>query len=458
MRVIMIAARNVSRQRRRAMLLGGAVAVGAFVMLLVDSATNGMATCLRANATAANAGVLYIAGSQWRDNGTAAKRLGDEALVRAAIADTGLEVRQYVRKTGAEATLVFGSRSVRLALVGIPWEGASSALGKVQLSSGSLEGMKSDSGLLIPESTAKRLGVRVGESLIVKAPTVTGQLNVLDFIVSGLISDSGSGMFQAGYARIERVNELVNIGPGESQQLNLYLGGGTLPGASLDRAARVLLAAMRERGALVEDRSAALADPMSAMRGGAASEGSGRASPPGMSFVFGTKRLDPWTGTKYSITTLDDVASQFMMPIATIKGIGYAVFVALLAICMVGVVNTFRMVLLERTREIGTMRAMGVRARDVRRLFLAEAVMMTGGGSLAGIAASLALMPLVSLFRSSNAGMYSMFMIDGHLLFKPTLSGTLACVILVVLSGTLAAFFPARQAAALQPAVALRSI
>ena len=67
-------------------------------------------------------------------------------------------------------------------------------------------------------------------------------------------------------------------------------------------------------------------------------------------------------------------------------------------------------------------------------------------------------MPIVSLFRMANPGVFAMFLTEGHLLFKPSLSGTLTCVILVILSGSLAALFPARQAAALQPAVALRSI
>jgi putative ABC transport system permease protein len=467
MKVIQIAARNVARQKRRALLLGGAVALGAGVMLLVDSLTNGMAASLRANVTAANAGVLYISGSEWQENGTALKRLEDDSIIKAALVDAGLRVRQFVRKTGAEGTLVFGSKSTRLAIVGIPWEGASSALGSLELSSGSLDGMKQEAGMVIPRSVADRLGVKAGESILVKAATVTGQLNVLDFTVAAVISDSGASMFSAGYARIERVNELVNLKRDESQQLNLYLDeGAALPvgpraatgsgmtGTYLDRAAAALIPALRARGALVRDRAVASTDPMSAIRGG---DGAGD-GPPGMTFAFGNKRLEPWKGTKYSVATLDDVASELMTPITTIKGIGYAVFAALLAICMVGVINTFRMVLLERTREIGTMRAMGVRAREVERLFLAEAVMMTGGGALAGMAASFVIMPIVSLFRMANSGMLSMFLTEGHLIFRPSLSGTLICVFLVILSGSLAALFPARQAAALQPAVALRSI
>ena len=452
MRVLGIAARNVARQRRRAMLLGGAVALGAFVMLLVDSLTNGMAESLRSNVTAANAGEVYISGSSWQEDGTAAKRLGDDGPLRAAIADAAIRVVRTVRKTGAEGTLVFGSKSARLSIVGIPWSGSSSVLGKPPLGAGSLDGMRRGSGILIPKSVADRLGVGVGESVLVKAVTVTGQVNVLDFVVAAVLADSGSDLFSAGYARLERVNELVNLAPGESQQVNLYLEAG----AGTEGVATALVAALRARGALVEDRASASRDPFSGRLPGGADPGAGKL--PGMSLSLGIERLDPWVGTKYAIATLDDVASQYMTPVSSIKAIGIVVFAALLSMCMVGVVNTFRMVMIERTREIGTMRAMGASSREILRLFLAEAVMMTGGGSLAGILAGLAVMPVVSAFHGAKAGVFAMFMSEGHILFRPTLPGAMAIVILVVAAGSLAALSPARQAAALQPAAALRSV
>ena len=41
------------------------------------------------------------------------------------------------------------------------------------------------------------------------------------------------------------------------------------------------------------------------------------------------------------------------------KTIGLAIFIILLVITMVGITNTFRMIMIERTQEIGTMRPLG---------------------------------------------------------------------------------------------------
>ena len=57
----------------------------------------------------------------------------------------------------------------------------------------------------------------------------------------------------------------------------------------------------------------------------------------------------------------------------------------LVAISMVGLGNAITMSVIERTREIGILRTIGARARDVRRIFAAESVVIALVGWLIGI-------------------------------------------------------------------------
>ncbi|MQY77227.1 MAG: FtsX-like permease family protein [Spirochaeta sp.] len=66
---------------------------------------------------------------------------------------------------------------------------------------------------------------------------------------------------------------------------------------------------------------------------------------------------------------------------------GLVVFILLLVITMVGITNTFRMIMLERTREIGTMRALGMQRGSVRNIFLSEALFIAIGALYAGLQA-----------------------------------------------------------------------
>jgi putative ABC transport system permease protein len=58
---------------------------------------------------------------------------------------------------------------------------------------------------------------------------------------------------------------------------------------------------------------------------------------------------------------------------------------------MVGLANTMTMIVIERTREIGVLRCIGARARDVRRIFATEGGALAVAGWLLGIPVGYAL-------------------------------------------------------------------
>jgi len=315
------------------------------------------------------------------------------------------------------------------------------------MSSGSLEGMKEANGIVLPSSLAERLGVRSGESVLVKAITASGQMNVTEFVVSGITKSLGGGdLLQSAYARIEAVNGLLNIDRGACQQINLYLAKET----DLESAATRLSATLAAKGALVEPRKAT-----SSGFGGMSGAGGERGGP-GASFFGNAEPVEPWTGTKYSIATLDDFAGQFSSILTSIKIVAFIVFLALLAICMVGILNTFRMVLIERTKEIGTMRAIGMRSREVRRLFIIEAVFMTLAGAIGGLIVSLVLMQAASLISFGN-GAIGMFLSGGRFAFQISPVNITLYLTIIVGMGAIAVLSPAHRAATLAPADALRS-
>ncbi|MDD9989713.1 MAG: ABC transporter permease, partial [Spirochaetaceae bacterium] len=119
--------------------------------------------------------------------------------------------------------------------------------------------------------------------------------------------------------------------------------------------------------------------------------------------------------------------------------------------------NTFRMVLLERIREIGTMRAVGMQRGTVRAIFLMEAGFIGLLGALAGLVLAAVAMLVLSGLTLDTDSPLQFFLDDGRLTFAvPPLSIAANVAILLALS-LLAALIPARRAAGMDPAAALRS-
>ncbi|MGH7217871.1 MAG: ABC transporter permease [Candidatus Microsaccharimonas sp.] len=149
--------------------------------------------------------------------------------------------------------------------------------------------------------------------------------------------------------------------------------------------------------------------------------------------------------------TAKDLQGVVFTVVNTLQGIVLGFGVIALIASVFGIINTQYISVLERTREIGLMKALGMRGRSVSRLFQFEAAWIGFLGGVIGVAvaviAGLALNPWIS-------GMLSLG--DTHLLVFLPIPIAVMIIILIVIA-MLAGWFPARKAAKLDPIEALRT-
>lgn len=91
-----------------------------------------------------------------------------------------------------------------------------------------------------------------------------------------------------------------------------------------------------------------------------------------------------------SVLDADEYTSQQTSQINTVLGLLYALLGLSLVIATLGVVNTLALSVVERTREIGLLRAIGLDRGQLRRVVTIESVATTVFGALLGIALGLA--------------------------------------------------------------------
>ena len=155
-------------------------------------------------------------------------------------------------------------------------------------------------------------------------------------------------------------------------------------------------------------------------------------------------------GTAIAQDEIDKQKRAFQIIGFVLGGIGA---IALL-VAAIGVINTMVMSILERTREIGVMRAVGASRGVVRRLFTLEAALLGFFGGVVGVAVAYGISaganPIVNDQLSKNG------LTSRNIISVPPWLGVAVIVITTVI-GVLAGLYPAARAARMDPVAALRA-
>jgi len=163
-----------------------------------------------------------------------------------------------------------------------------------------------------------------------------------------------------------------------------------------------------------------------------------------------TRLEDRLTANGYAVGTMVKYSSQ-QENVNSNRQISSAIAVLgllVVAISMVGLVNAITMSVLERTREIGVLRCVGARARDIRRIFTAEGIAVSLGGWLLGIPIGYALARMFNWLLLKVIGLEFMFTFP-PLNLLIALAGTVALALLIMR-------VPLRRAVRFKPGEAIR--
>ncbi|MSS46263.1 FtsX-like permease family protein [Cutibacterium sp. WCA-380-WT-3A] len=147
-----------------------------------------------------------------------------------------------------------------------------------------------------------------------------------------------------------------------------------------------------------------------------------------------------------TVASTADQKAQLDKVIGIMLGMVVGLLVISVIIAMVGVANTLGLSVVERTREIGLLRALGLTRRQVQSMFGMEALILSGISAIVGIALGIGY---------GIAGSHALY---GPLMAVQTSVPWLQMLIIAViamLSGWLASVIPGRRGATIKPAVAL---
>lgn len=151
-----------------------------------------------------------------------------------------------------------------------------------------------------------------------------------------------------------------------------------------------------------------------------------------------------------SLSETIDQANKIFKIIQTVLGLFGAVA---LVVSSIGMFNTMTVTLLERTNEIGIMRAIGATKNNLKSLFIFESIVIGFLGGVVGEAIGIGMAEVFNFAVNSLATRFGGAKSDLFYFPGPFLLGI---ILLSIVIGFLSGVFPARRAANLEPLEALR--
>lgn len=474
-----MALKNTLRQPRRSALLGGAIAFGVVIISLASGFTSGMEDAVQSNVTLFSAGHVLVSGIAASESGRAQNRISDPALA-GKVEEILPEAVSVSPTAQAQSTVIFGSREQQLRLRGIDWKADKLYTQNLILSQGDWSSAVGDRAIVLGAQSARRFGLGLGDSVIVRLSTMSGQQNATEYKLGAVYDDAAAGGMTTAFVPLDDLLEDLNMKAGQYQSLAVFLPDA----AQADAVAARLAEGLKTAGFLLRQAGAARGNAASsssgAQLGGAPLGGEGPSSVGGLGGMGGAAFGGAMPGgsslggapiggdfsrspamaagsTVYRISTVTELSGQMGAVLGSVRWIGVTIFAIMLALTAAGITNTYRMVLMERTREIGMLRCIGFRRKDIFRTFIFEAIFIALAGSLAGIALSLPLGFAIHLIPFNPSGSLGSALSRGRLLFAPSLVSYVFVIACVMLASVVAVSGPARKASRLLPVEAMRT-
>lgn len=152
----------------------------------------------------------------------------------------------------------------------------------------------------------------------------------------------------------------------------------------------------------------------------------------------------------------EGAAGTFTSSVESISSLFTVLIIILAIVVFIIIMNTMVISVLERTGEIGTMRAIGADKSFVRKLFFCESITLTLGAELLGTILSLVIMTILNACNFTvSDDIAKMILGGGSISFIPTVGNFVSTMIIILVGTILANLYPVSSALKITPLKAL---
>lgn len=431
LQLFLIAFRNLGTHRRRTLLLGGAIAGVTALLVILMGLSTGMKDTMLRSATTLSTGHVNVGGFYKVTAGQSAPVVTGYPKIVEHLRKDVPELDYIVQRGRGWVKLVSETSSTQVGLGGIDVRAEPGFRQVVQVREGSLDGLLERDTVLLFEKQAKRLEVKVGDTVTLSAPTLRGTNNTVDVRVAAIAANVGLMSDFNIFVPSETLRSLYQLKDDTTGAIYLYLRDLSQVQAVQARLRQTLPAAGYE---LMDN------------------------DPRAFFMKFEVVNREGWTGQKLDITTWEDEISFINWTLTALNGLTGVLIFVLLGIICVGIMNTLWIAIRERTREIGTLRAIGMQRTRVLAMFVFEALTLGLLGTLAGALVGLAVCLGINASDVAVPEVVALFIMSEKLNLAVNPGSVVGAMLFITACTTAISLIPSFLAARLKPVTAMHHI
>ena len=430
-RLLLIAVRNLRSNPRRTGLLTAAIASVTMLLVLLAALSHGMYDTMLRAATTMATGHVNVGGFYKVTSGTAAPIVIQSDALKKTVEALTPEATLIVDRMRGWGKVVSHKDSIQVGYCGIDIDEEQDFHEVIQILEGDLQALREKNSAVIFRSQAEALGVTVGDSLTLSTPTFRGARNTADVRVVAIAKPVGMLSAFNIFVHKQLVRELYHLDKHATGAIQLYLEDED----DVDKVAERLRAALTEAGHKVMDP---LAQPFF------------------MKIPIVTR--EDWTGQRLDVTNWKDEMAFMMWTLKALDALTGIIVAILLTLIVMGVMNSMWIAIRERTREIGTLRAIGMQRRRVLFMFVLEAAVLSIFATLLGAFVGAGITVLVNALEIAIPDGARLFLMSDTLRLVMDGPIVLRAVVTITAITTAFSFIPAWRAARLPPVTAIHDL
>ncbi|MEM6532136.1 MAG: FtsX-like permease family protein [Myxococcota bacterium] len=427
-----LAIRNLVRSRRRSLILGGALALVTSSLVLMLALSTGLNDTIVRSTTVLLTGHVNVGGFYKYKATDAHAVVTEPDSVEAVVRETLPNVRSIVRRMRGFATLTSETDSLQSVLAGVAIENEPALLKALDPTGerGDVSRLAEPNTIVVFAEQARRLGVRAGDRLTLSAQLLDGTVNTADVEVVAVAEDVGQISGWNAFVNPETVRRFYRLGPDTTGVVMVYL----------DTIEKAEFASAELRRAL-ESKGYELMRPV----------------PRPYWEKFSLAAGQPWTGQRLDVSTWRDEAATLNWTISAVTTVSGFLLTVLLVIIVVGISNVMWIAVKERSREVGTLRAIGMSRGSVLAMLIVESSVLGAFFSTLGAGAAVFVCWAIDRLELQvpSEAMRAVLLSDVIHLSVSGVAVVLAVALLTVVA-VLAGLWPAFAASRLPPITAIQ--